>query len=150
MGEKRNSLYVKSVEGCERAGGCWSNIRYPVASIKNMLAQSVTQYTRLPSALQTHERNSRVIVYAEWGLENVPPHFWCKCCNKNLLLYSIWNYVNIHKVEHQFQCKGCNRCCSSQKSLSLHQVIIHRVYKIQMKQLFTCHICGNTLHLEIH
>jgi hypothetical protein len=38
------------------------------------------------------------------------------------------NYLNIHKGEHHFRCKGCNRHCSYQKSLSIHQAMIHRVY----------------------
>jgi len=59
-------------------------------------------------------------------------------------------YVNIHKVEHYFRCKGCNRRCSSQKSLSIHQATIHRIYKKKKKQLLACHICGKSLHLEIH
>ena len=59
-------------------------------------------------------------------------------------------YVNIHKGEHYFWCKGCNRHCSSQKSLSIHQATIHRVYKKKKKQLLTCHVHGKTLDLEIH
>ena len=54
----KNSLNVKSVEWCERAGGCCSNIRFPIASIKNVVAQSVTQYPRLPSTLPNRARNS--------------------------------------------------------------------------------------------
>jgi len=144
MEEQRNRLNVKSVEWCERAGGCCSNIRYPIASIKSLVARSVAQY------LKTSQYLANLCKKQSWYWTMFLPVFDVNIVT-NSYCYSVSGiYVNIHKGDHHFRCKGCNRHCSSQKSLSIHQATIHRVYKKKKKQLLTCHVCGKTLHLEIH